>query len=70
MRVEWARNVTSMGKRRNAYSVLVGMPEIKRPPRMCRWEHTVTRKMGLAGVSGNGKPGFIWLRTGTRHGIL
>jgi hypothetical protein len=38
-RVRWSRHVAQMGENRNAYRVLVGKPEGKRPlgqPR-CRW---------------------------------
>jgi hypothetical protein len=30
-RIRWARHVARMGKKRNAYRILVGMPEGKRP---------------------------------------
>jgi hypothetical protein len=38
-RMRWAKNVTRMGEKRNAYRILMGKPERKRPlgrPR-CRW---------------------------------
>jgi hypothetical protein len=38
-RMRWAGHVTQMGAKRNAYKILVGKPEGKRPlerPR-CRW---------------------------------
>jgi hypothetical protein len=31
LRVRWARNVACMGGMRNAYNILVGKPERKRP---------------------------------------
>jgi hypothetical protein len=31
MRIRWAGNIASMGKKRNAYRLLVGTPERKRP---------------------------------------
>jgi hypothetical protein len=37
--MKWARNVARRGEKRNAYMILVGKPEGKRPlgrPR-CRW---------------------------------
>jgi hypothetical protein len=42
MRMRWAGHVARMGEKRNAYRILVGKPEGKRPlgrPR-CRWDHT------------------------------
>ncbi|KAJ4428432.1 hypothetical protein ANN_24469 [Periplaneta americana] len=50
-RLRWARHVARMGESRNAYRVLVGRPEGKRPlgrPR-CRWEENIKmdlREMG------------------------
>jgi hypothetical protein len=44
------RHVASMGEKRNAYRILVGKPEVKRPlgrPR-CRWENNI--KMDLREV--------------------
>ena len=50
-RLRWAGHVASMEQSRNAYRVLVGKPEGKRPlgrPR-CRWEDNI--KMNLKEVS-------------------
>jgi hypothetical protein len=46
-RMRWAGRVASMGKKRNAYMVLVGKPERKRTlgRRRSRWEDNI--KMGL-----------------------
>jgi hypothetical protein len=41
--MRWAGNVASMGEKRNAYRILMGKPEGKRPlgrPR-CRWEDNI-----------------------------
>jgi len=59
-----AGHVARMGKRRCAYSVLVGNPERKRPPGIPRhrWEDNI--KMGLQ-ESGTG---LIWLRIRTGGG--
>jgi hypothetical protein len=49
-RMKWAGHVTGMGRRRNAYRVLVGKPEGRRPlvkPRR-RWEDNI--KMDLREV--------------------
>jgi hypothetical protein len=42
-RMRWAGHVACMGEKRNAYRILVGKPEGKRPlgrPR-CRWEDNI-----------------------------
>jgi hypothetical protein len=55
-RMRWAGHVTRMGAMRNAYRVLVGMPEGKRPlgrPR-CRWVDDIKidlREIGWALVN-------------------
>jgi hypothetical protein len=52
-----------MGSKRNAYRILMGKPEGKRPlgrPR-CRWVANI--KMDL-------RIGLIWLRVGTSGGLL
>jgi hypothetical protein len=38
-RMRWAKNVARMGEKRNAYRILVGKPDGKRPlgRRRCRW---------------------------------
>jgi hypothetical protein len=58
-----------MGKTRNAYEILVGKPEGKRPlgkPRR-RWEDNT--RMDLK-ESGKLWTGFIWLRIGTTGGLF
>jgi hypothetical protein len=68
--MRWTGNVTRVGEEREAYKVLVGKPEGKRPlgrPRR-RWENGMridVREIGL-GVW----IGFDWLRTGTGGGLL
>jgi hypothetical protein len=42
-RMTWSGNVACMGEKRNAYRILVGKPDGKRPlgrPR-CRWEGNI-----------------------------
>ncbi|KAJ4442029.1 hypothetical protein ANN_11893 [Periplaneta americana] len=54
-RLRWAGHVASMGESRNAYRVLVGRPEVKRPlgrPRR-RWEDNI--KMDLREVGYDGR---------------
>jgi hypothetical protein len=53
-RMRWAGNVARMGETRNAYRILVGKPEGKRPlgrPR-CRWVDNI--KMDLEEIGWNG----------------
>jgi hypothetical protein len=57
-----AGHVARMGETRNAYRILVGKPEVKRPlgrPR-CRWVDNI--KIDLRQI---GWTGSIWLRIGT-----
>jgi hypothetical protein len=54
-RMRWAGHVTRTGEKRNAYSILVGKPEGRRPlgrPR-CRWVDNIKmdlREIGWDGV--------------------
>jgi hypothetical protein len=53
-RMRWAGNIARMGEKRNAYRILVGKPEGKRPlgkPRR-RWVESI--KMDLRKVEWNG----------------
>jgi hypothetical protein len=66
-RMRWAGHVARMGAKRNAYRILMGKPEGKRPlgtPR-CRWEDNI--KMDLREI---GWTGLIWFRIGTSGGLL
>jgi hypothetical protein len=57
-RVRWAGHVARMGKRRNAYRILMGMPEGRRPlgrPRR-RWVDNI--KMYLREI---GSDGIDWI---------
>jgi hypothetical protein len=59
-----------MGAKRNAYRILVGMPEGKRPlgrPRR-RWVDNI--KMDLSEIGWGVWIGLIWLRIGTSGGLL
>jgi len=59
-----------MGERRDAYRILVGNPEEKRPLGRPghRWEENI--KMGLQKVGWGEWTGLIWLRIGTGGGYL
>jgi hypothetical protein len=63
-RVKWAGHVALMGKKRNAYRLLVGKRERMRPlgrPRR-EWVHDI--KMDI------GETGLVWLRIGTSGELL
>jgi hypothetical protein len=65
-RMRWVGHVTRMGEMRNAYNLLAGKPEDKRPLGRYRrrWEDNI--RMDLGKVS----TGFIWLRIGTSDGLF
>jgi hypothetical protein len=68
-RMGCAEHVARMGEMINAYTILVGKPEDKRPlgrPR-CRWEDI---KMGLRKQGLMVWIGFVWLRIGTGGELL
>jgi hypothetical protein len=65
-----AVHVARMGEKRNAYRILVGLPEGKRPlgrPRR-RWVDNI--KIDLRGIEWLVWIGLIWLRIGTSGGLL
>jgi hypothetical protein len=69
-RISWAGYVAHMGEKRNAYKVLVGKPEGKKPlgrPRR-RWVDNI--KMDLREIRWYGWIGLIWVRLGTSRGLL
>jgi hypothetical protein len=63
-RMRWAEHVARMEEKRNAYRILVEMPEGKRPlgRQRRRWVENI--KMDLRVI------GWIWLRIGTSGGLL
>jgi hypothetical protein len=69
-RMRWAGHVARMGEGKGAYRILVGRPEGRRPlgrPRR-RWEDNI--KMDLQEVGWGIWTGLMWLRIGTRGGLL
>jgi hypothetical protein len=62
-RMRCAGHVARMGEKRNAYRLLVGKPEEKRP--IHRWVDNI--RMNLGGVMWTG---LIWLRIGTGGELL
>jgi hypothetical protein len=68
-RMRWAGHVARMEATRNAYRILVGKPEGKRPlgrPRS-RWVDNI--KMNLREIEWDGMDGSNWLRIGTSGGL-
>jgi hypothetical protein len=69
-RMRWTMYAAHMGEKRNAYEILLGKPEGKRPlgrPRR-RWMGNIG--MDLGEVDGMVWIGLIWLRMGTSGGFL
>jgi hypothetical protein len=67
-RMKWAGHVAGMGEKRNAYRILVGKPEGKRPlgrPRH-RWVNNIKMNPRERMVW----IGWIWLRIWTSGGLL
>jgi hypothetical protein len=55
-RIRWAGHVARMGEKRNAYRILVGKPEGKRPLGRRRWVNNI--KMDLREI---GWDGMDWI---------
>jgi hypothetical protein len=69
-RMRWTGHVAQMGEKRNAYRLLVGKPEGKRPigrPRR-RWLDNIG--MDLVEVGCGDVDWIVWLRTGTGGELL
>jgi hypothetical protein len=68
--MRWAGHVARTEEKRNAYRLLVGKPEGKRPlgrPR-CRWVDNI--RMDLERWDGVMWTGLVWLRIGTGGELL
>jgi hypothetical protein len=61
-RMRLTEHVAHMGEKRNAYRILVGKPEGRRPLGRCKW---ILEKLDDVVWTG-----FIWLRIGTSGGVL
>jgi hypothetical protein len=59
-----------MGEKRNAYRLLVGKPDLKRPlgRLRCRWVDII--RMDLGEVEWGVWTGLVWLRIGTGGELL
>jgi hypothetical protein len=71
-RMRWAGHVARMGATRNAYRILVGKPQGKRPLRRPRrrWVHNIKIDLREIGWDDMIWTGSIWLRIGTSGGLL
>jgi hypothetical protein len=68
-RMRWTEHVARM-EERNAYRILVGKPEGKRPLGRRRWVDNIKIGLRETGWDGMGWTGSIWLRIGTSGGLL
>jgi hypothetical protein len=68
--MRWAGHVARIGENRNAYRLLVGKPEGKRPlgRPICRWVDNI--RMDLERWDGVKWTGLVWLRIGTGGELL
>ena len=69
-RMRWAGQVACMGDAKDAYRVLVGRPDGRRPLRRRRHRLEDIVKMDVQEVGWGAWTGLIWLRTGTGGGLL
>jgi hypothetical protein len=68
-KMRWAGHVARMGESRNAYRILVGMPEGKKPigRRRCRWVDNIKVALRENEIVWTGS---VWLRIVTSGGLL
>jgi hypothetical protein len=69
-RMRWAGHVTRMGEKRNAYRILVGKPEGKKPLGRSRRRWVDNNNGSLERWDGMVWIGLMWLRIGTSGGLL
>jgi hypothetical protein len=65
----WASHIVRMGEMRNVYTILFGKSDGKRSLGRCtrRWEE---KRISGGKYGVEVRIGFMWLRTGTRGGLL
>jgi hypothetical protein len=70
--MRWAGHVARIGETRNAYRILVGKPEGKRPPGRPRRRWLDNIKMDIKEIGWDGMvwTGSNWLRIETSGGLL
>jgi hypothetical protein len=68
-KMRWAGHATRIGEQRNAYRILVGKPEGKRPLGRPRYRWVDNIKMDLREIGWDGVDGWIWLKM-TSGGLL
>jgi hypothetical protein len=69
-RMRWAGHVARLWEKRNAYRILVGKPEGKRPLGRPRRRLVDSIKWILERQDGMEWIGLIWLRIGNSRGLL
>jgi hypothetical protein len=69
-RMRWAGHIVRMGEKMNAYKILVGKPEGKRPIGRPRRRWADNTKMDLESCNGMGWIELIWLRIANSGGLL
>jgi hypothetical protein len=66
--MRWVGHVAQLGEKRNAYRILVGKPEGKRPQGRPRCRSVDNIKMNLREIGW--WIGLIWIRIGSNGGLL
>jgi hypothetical protein len=69
-RMGWAGHVARIGEKRNAYRILVGTPERKRPLGRSRRRWVDNTKMDLSEIGRNGVDWIDLVQIGTTGGLL
>jgi hypothetical protein len=69
-RMRWEEHVARMGETRNAYRILVGKPEGKRPLGRLRRRWVDNNKIYFGETGSDDMTGSIWIRIGTSGGLL
>jgi hypothetical protein len=68
--MRWVGHVAGMGEKRNAYRILVGKPEGRRPLGRPRRMWVDNIKIDLREIGWDGVDWSIWLRIGTSRSFL